>query len=278
MSHLRFRYASALCTAFCAVFLVFIGIETALPASASAAENKWPDLKQNLFGNTQIKSDGDVDLQVPDKVADAALVPITVVVPPNVTQPIKSMVIIIDNNPMPMVARFTFGPAEGTGGERRMSTRVRVDNFSYIRAIVETADGKYHMATKFIAAAGGCAAMNATDPTLAQKGMGKMIVKTFAPALSETPIWKGLVMLRHPNNSGLQIDPNTGKFIPARFIDKMEVMRGGQLVFRMTGGSAISANPYFRFTFGRGKNNTLSVKMIDTKNTVFTGHSEPNGS
>ena len=62
------------------------------------------------------------------------------------------------------MAKFSFGPAEGAGGERSISTRVRIDNFSHVRAILETADGSLHMATKFVQAAGGCGAMNAKDP------------------------------------------------------------------------------------------------------------------
>ena len=39
------------------------------------------------------------------------------------------------------------------------STRVRIDSFSHVRAVLETEDGTLHMATKFVAAAGGCGAM-----------------------------------------------------------------------------------------------------------------------
>jgi sulfur-oxidizing protein SoxY len=252
---------------------------SALPNAASAGDDDWPAIDRTVFDNKPVqKEDGVVALDVPEQVQDAALVPITVRIPPDVTQPIKALTIVIDKNPMPVVARFTFGPAQGSGGERRISTRVRVDNFSHIRAVVETADGKLHMTTKFIAAAGGCAAMNAADPTAENQGLGKLIVKTFAPPVSETPIFEGLIMLKHPNNSGLQIDPNTGDYIPARFVNHMVVTRDGVLVFDMQGGASISANPYFRFTFGRGHDNQLAVRITDTKNTVFVGRSEPSGS
>ena len=56
-------------------------------------------------------------------------------------------------------------------------------------------------------------------------------------------------------------------------------MRAGELVFKMTnGGGSISANPYFRFSFGRGGDNDLDVAITDTSGTVFTARSIPSGS
>ncbi len=247
---------------------------------ASAEEDPWPALKRDLFADRAIQAeDGMVVLDAPVTADDPALVPITVRVLSSVTQALKSMTLVIDKNPMPIVATFTFGPAAGTAGERSLSTRVRFESVSPERAIVETADGTLPMTTQFVAAAGGCAAMDAKDPDVQAEGLGKMIVKTFAPALSTAPLWSAQVMLKHPNNNGMQLDPNTGDFIPARFVNEMTVTRGAELVFKMTnGGGSIAANPYFRFSFGRGTDNDLDVAITDTKGTVFTGRSSPSGS
>jgi sulfur-oxidizing protein SoxY len=69
--------------------------------------------------------------------------------------------------------------------------------FSHVRAILETEDGKLHMATRFVQAAGGCASMQAKDPDTENADLGKMIVKTFPPALSTAPLFDGLVMIKH---------------------------------------------------------------------------------
>ncbi len=202
--------------------------------SAKAEEDVWPSLKQATFGDRVIAAeDGMVALDAPVTADDAALVPITVRVPPEVKQALKLMTLIIDKNPSPVAATFTFGPAAGTGGERSMSTRVRIDNFSHVRAILETEDGTLHMASKFVQAAGGCAAMQAKDPDTENEGLGKMLVKTFPPALSTAPLFEGQVMLKHPNSNGMQLDIGTGGYIPARFVKEMTVKRGGDLVFRM---------------------------------------------
>lgn len=249
------------------------------PRGAQAEEDVWPALKQANFGDRSIAAeDGMVVLDAPTTAEDAAIVPLTVRVPPDVKGPLKSLTLIIDKNPSPVVATLTFGPAAGAGGERSFATRVRIDMFSHVRAILETEDGKLHMATRFVQAAGGCAAMQAKDPDTENADLGKMIVKTFPPALSTAPLFEGLVMIKHPNSNGMQLDINTGGTIPARFVKEMIVKRDGDLVFRMESTFSISSNPNFRFTFGRGADNELDVAITDTDGAVFTGKSQPSGS
>ena len=251
----------------------------ALSLPANAEEDVWPTLKQQAFGDRVIAAeDGMVVLDAPQKAEDAALVPLTVRVPPQVTQSLKSLTVFIDKNPDPRVATLIFGPAAGKGGERSFSTRVRIDNFSYVRAVLETEDGSLHMASRFVAAAGGCGAMQAKDPDTEMVDFGKMIVKTFPPALEASPIWSGQVMIKHPNSNGMQLDINTANVIPARFVKEMVVKRGGELVFEMQSTFSISTNPNFRFTFGRGPDNSLDVTVTDTDKTRFAAQSDPSGS
>jgi len=158
------------------------------------------------------------------------------------------------------------------------STRVRIDSFSHVRAVLETEDGTLHMATKFVAAAGGCGAMQAKNPDAETVDLGKMIVKTFPPALDSNPIWSGLVMIKHPNSNGMQLNVNTADIIPARFVKEVTVKRDGELVFQMQSTFSVSTNPNFRFTFGRGADNSLDVAIKDTDGAVFTAQSAPSGS
>ena len=250
-----------------------------LAPAAKAEKDVWPTLKQQAFGDRAIQAeDGMVVLEVPGTAEDAALVPLTVRVPPQVAQTLKSLTIFIDKNPDPKVATLHLGPAAGNGGERSFSTRVRIDNFSYVRAVLETEDGTLHMASKFVSAAGGCGAMQAKDPDSETVDLGKMIVKTFPPALDASPIWSAQVMIKHPNSNGMQLDINTANVIPPRYVNKMTVKRGGELVFDMDGTFSISTNPNFRFTFGRGADNSLDVAITDTDGTKFAAQSEPSGS
>jgi sulfur-oxidizing protein SoxY len=250
-----------------------------LAPAAKAEDDVWLKLKQQTFGDRAIAAeDGAVVLEIPGTAEDASLVPLTVRVPPAVTQKLKSLTLIIDKNPDPLVAALSFGPAAGSGGERSFSTRVRIDMFSHVRAILETEDGTLHMATRFVAAAGGCGAMQAKDPDAETVDLGKMIVKTFPPALPSSPIWSALVMVKHPNSNGMQLDINTANIIPARFVKEVTVKRGGELVFQMQSTFSISTNPNFRFTFGRGQDNSLDVAITDTDGAVFAAQSAPSGS
>jgi sulfur-oxidizing protein SoxY len=250
-----------------------------LAPAAKAEMEVWPTLKQQAFGDRAIaEADGMVVLEIPGTAEDAAIVPLTVRVPPHVTQELKSLTLFIDKNPDPKVATLTFGPAFGKGGERSFSTRVRVETFSQVRAVLETADGTLHMASKFVAAAGGCGAMQAKDPDTEMVGLGKMIVKTFPPALDQSPIWSAQVMIKHPNANGMQLDINTANIIPARYVKGVTVTRDGELVFKMDSTFSISTNPNFRFTFGRGPKNDLDVVVTDTDDARFAAQSQPSGS
>ncbi len=261
-----------------AVAAIAVALLVPAPMQGAKAESVkiWPIVKEQAFGDRAIsEEDGMIVLETPAKVEDAALVPLTVRIPPHVKGQLKSLSLFIDNNPDPKVATLAFGPAAGSGGERSFSTRVRVDNFSHVRAVLETEDGSLHMTTKFLAAAGGCAAMQAKDPEADSAGLGKMIVKIFPPALESSPIFAAQVMIKHPNDNGMQLDVNTANFIPARFVKEMTVKRDGELVFNLTSTFSISTNPNFRFTFGRGENNELDIRIVDTDGAEFIGRTEP---
>ncbi len=96
--------------------------------------------------------------------------------------------------------------------------------------------------------------------------------------MKSSPIWAAQVMIKHPNDNGMQLDINTAKFIPARFVKEMTVKRDGDVVFKMDSTFSISTNPNFRFTFGRGDHNDLDVMIVDTDGTVFEGQTRAKGS
>jgi sulfur-oxidizing protein SoxY len=267
--------ARAVLSAFVAALLA-----SAPLSGASADDDAWPMLRKAVFGDWQIEDGKDLlFLDAPDQAEDAAIVPITVRIPPEFKEPFKALTLIIDKNPSPVAATFTFGPAAGReGGERRMSTRVRIDMFSHVRAILETEDGKLHMVTRFIKAAGGCSApvpkeSGGTDPDL-----GKIVIKSFDPAVDAAPLREAQIMIRHPNTNGMQRDPVTQGYFPARFVKEMLVTRGDDLVFRMESGISISSDPNFRFTYANGPENSLDVKVTDTDETVFTAKAGARGS
>jgi sulfur-oxidizing protein SoxY len=91
--------------------------------------------------------------------------------------------------------------------------------------------------------------------------------------------WRdGVVMVRHPNFTGMQMDAKTRNYTPARYVDKLEVSLGGKLLFSMLGGISISENPNLRFTYGTtAVADRLSVTAKDTEDTKFSGGERDSG-
>lgn len=269
--------------AVCTALLVATGIVSvtlappAAMAQAPVAEDVWPGIRKELYAQRPIaEEDGDVTLEAPVRAEDAAVVPITMRIPAKVAAEAKSLTLVIEKNPAPIAATFTFGPAAGTG-EHVISTRVRVDMYSNVRAIVELNDGTLHMTTKFVKAAGGCSAPALKDSEEALAELGKMKLRTLnanqSPMMQEAQ-----VMIRHPNYSGMQMNQLTGLYIPAKYVESMEVKRGNELIFKMEGGISLSENPNIRFTYAPGADNEIIVTAKDTDGTEFTARLTPKGS
>jgi sulfur-oxidizing protein SoxY len=245
-----------------------------LAARASAAqaqsEETWESLRGDIVQNRALR-DGSafMVLEAPDRAEDAALVPLAFHLKGDAKAPaLKSLTLVVDENPSPVVATFTFGP--GSAGPA-LETRVRVNSYSYVRAIAEAEDGTLYMVKRFVKASGGCSAPAGKDDQQAKAEMGKMRMKA-VPARSGQGIAAQL-MIRHPNYSGLQMNQITRLYIPAHFVREIEVKRGGKLVWKMEGGISVSEIPNFIFPLGAfgPEPVTLAVRAADTEGNVFEG-------
>jgi sulfur-oxidizing protein SoxY len=244
---------------------------TAERAFAQGAEEPdiWPDLKRVFFNDTPIEEDKSlVMFEAPPRAEDAALVPVSFSarLPEGDKRRAVKLSLIIDQNPVPLAAAFRLG--ERTG-DTRISTRVRVNSYTNARVVAELNDGSLHMATRYIKASGGCSApmVKSMDEALATLGQMKFRI---LPPTPETPN-EALLMIHHPNNSGLQMDQVTRLYTPARYIDKLAVYQGPDLVFSMAAGISISEDPNFRFTFRPNGAKEFRVEAEDTAGKKFSG-------
>ena len=252
-------------------------VTLALSGAPASADDAWSDIRAAIFDNRDVVEDSTVTLDAPYRAEDAAVVPLTMRIPASVAKDVKSLTLVVDKNPMPVAAKFEFGDAAGSG-ERMISTRVRIDMYSNVRAVVETKDGKLHMATKFVKASGGCSAPAGKDADEALANLGKIKIRTFASENNNTSgTREAQVMIRHPNFTGMQMDQLTREYTPAHYVDEIEIKRGKDVIFTMQGGISISENPHFRFTFA-ADGEPIEVTAKDTEGSVFTATSTDSAS
>lgn len=226
----------------------------------------WEDLRYDVMGEAEIgTAEGVLEMEAPYRAHDAATVPIILKQTDN-SKSISTATVVIDENPAPVAAIFGFTPAMG---QIDFEMRVRVNQYSNVRVIAETEDG-FHMTGRFVKASGGCSAPATKDPEVALASMGKMKLRMFGDDVQmSTPRREAQIMIRHPNYSGLQRDQITQLFIPAHFIDHLEVWQGDELLFTMDGGISISENPVFRFAYNDNGATALTVKATDTDGNAF---------
>ncbi len=242
-------------------------VAAALACGSARAETNapdpWPGLVTDLFQGREIaKADGTLSLEAPTRAEDAAIVPMSL----RFADPAKVRVatLVIDQNPMPMAASFTLGDKAGVDF---IETRVRVNSYTNVHAVAETRDGALHSEVKFVKASGGCSAPAGKDPDEARANMGKMKYREFRSAGAGRR--EAQIMIRHPNNSGLQMDQITRAYTPAHYVDAVEVWQGDELIFKMEGGISLSEDPSFRFTYAPNGAKTLRVVAHDNQGGSF---------
>lgn len=233
----------------------------------------WSDLKYDVFGDKEILDGASLfSMDAPYRAQDAAIVPVTLVQAEDSDKTITKLTLIVDENPAPVVAEFEFGPAMG---QLDLETRIRIDLYSNVRAIAETEDGGLYMTGRFVKASGGCSAPALKDMDAALASAGKMKMRFFTPQVEEAQLPKSgqrreaQVMVRHPNYSGMQMNQVTQLFIPAFFVNELEVKQGDDMVMRMSAGISISQDPVFRFTYTDNGAKEFAVKATDTDGNKF---------
>ena len=245
-----------------------IVIGAASAASHKESDDRWPDIKQMLFEDRQVgDGSGVVELEAPYRAYDAAIVPVTVkaAFPQSAERYVKSIYLVIDKNPAPIAGIFHLTPASG---DATIVTRVRVNEYTHVRAIAETNDGTLHMATKFVKAAGGCSAPSLKDHDKAMARLGKMKLKqTHIAGQGEAN--QAQILISHPNYSGLQFDQISRNYIPPHYIEQINIRYGGREILRVDGDISLSEDPSIHFYFVPDGPGEMEVEAVDTEGQIF---------
>lgn len=236
---------------------------------AAAQRDPWPDLAAEVFkGHALADGTGLLAIEMPARAEDAAIVPLTVraTLPPGDTRRVQAFTIVIDENPAPVTAVFKIG---ANAVVPSISTRVRVNSYTNVHAVAELSDGKLYVVKTYVKASGGCSAPAAKNAE--QAGLGQLRFRQFAKPARPDNMREAQIMIRHPNNSGLQMDQVTRLYIPAHFVESVKIWQGDELVLAMEGSIAISEDPNIRFTYASSNAKPFRVEVTDTQNRVFKG-------
>ena len=239
-----------------------------LPAQA-AGDDPWPELQALLFPGRVIHDGaGVIALDAPERAHDAAVVPLTVeaLMPQTAERHIASVHLVIDRNPAPLAGVFRLSPANGVA---TIATRVRINEYTNIRAIAETSDGELYMASRFVKASGGCSAPALKDHEQAMARLGQM-------KLNHPPFRLGAanqvqLLISHPNSRGLQIDQLSRNWIPPHYVRSIEVSYDGRPVLAVEGDISLSENPSIHFSFVPERPGELTVEVEDSQAQRFNG-------
>lgn len=244
--------------------LAMAAILVAAPAAyadvdASASSGAWQALRSGFYGTKEI---GEVDeklmsLAAPASTPDPSATPVVIRFGAQAAGKVRQVRLIIDHNPSPLAA--TLDLAQDVPIDE-IEMRVRIDRATSVRAVAELADGSLEMRSAWVNASGGCSAA----PGAA--GGGVLGDIRFRPAADGKALQ---VSIRHPNNSGFQIDPVSGDAIPPHFVTHVRLRAGDRTLLDADTGISVSENPTVRIASERKFPAPLTLDAVDSKQAKF---------
>jgi len=255
------------------------------PADDVTHDERWETLRAYYFADAAIASgEALLSLDAPERAHDAAVVPVAVhALDPDVA--IRRVHLIVDKNPLPLAGIFTF--EEDARGWRTLETRIRIDEYTNVRAVAELDDGSLAMVSRFVKAAGGCSAPAMADLDAAMARAGKMKLLIDEATANATPAVEGMspaanvsggspalasatIKISHPNSSGMQFDQVSRNYVPAFFVQRIDATVEGRPLIGVETNFSLSENPVIALTFPESAaRGTLAVHASDSKGNRY---------
>lgn len=249
-------------------------ILSAVASSSRADEERWSALKEAYFGDAEIVSgDSIVSLDAPKRAHDAATVPISVKALDS-GRTIKELYLFVDQNPLPLAGIFRF--TEEAGYWNSLETRIRINEYTDVRAVAVLANGELHMSQRFVKASGGCSAPALADMDAAMARAGKMkLLLSEINGEDSLPSSEAVIKISHPNNSGMQFDQVSRNYIPAFYVNTIKAQLDGVDVLSVETNFSMSENPVVRVSFRPDVHaSELKVVAIDSKGNTYSKSAE----
>ncbi len=248
-----------------------------LPTPAAAGEGSWPDLRSELYGERFLGvSDDVISIDVPYRTTNDARTGVTVRMAAPEGHTFKGFQLILDENPMPVSAQLAFARPLA---DFEFAATMRVNGPTPVHAVAELDNGQLFMAESFIKTSGqgACAAPPGTDPVMALETLGQMEL-VIRPLNDTASLVRHLrkggtndlaldVQISHPSHSGMQRDQVSLLYIPARYVDSLEIDLNGAPFATMTGSISLSENPQVTLSVPSGTRR-VRAKLTDSDGTV----------
>ncbi len=251
------------------IFCLGLAVSTSQAVSNDPDPNispEWKALKLTLFGDRNINPDGNdvVRLFLNTKADDASTVPVMVngLIDQSASNFIKTLYLIVEGNPSPIAGVFHFSPHSG---RMKVETRLRFEQFSFVRAVAETNNGELFMSERYVHASGGCSSPGGGNQVSAAL-LGKIRFRIDDVIEFDKPVLVQM-QVRHPNESSLAADFDTDK-VP-QFIRNVAVTYNNNMVMTAQVDFSLSENPLFAFYFMPNSEGELRVKVEDTHDRIF---------
>lgn len=217
--------------------LVALGLGAVVVAAASASDplnsTRWPDLQRAYIGTAPVSFDSRIEVLAPKVAEDSMNVPVTVKLK-NLPD-VKRVLVVADFNPIVKV--LDYQPLLAQPG---LSFRIKLQQASPVRALVQTGDGKWYAGGVWVdAAGGGCTAPSTgrSAPDWAST-LNQVQARVFHDGQNQ----RVRLRIMHPMDTGLAAG------IPAFYIEQLAVEdAGGETLLRMETFEPLSENPVFSF-------------------------------
>ena len=250
-----------------------IAIVASLFAAQAQAGSAWDDIRPSAFGDRKITDgQGLLAFKAPYRAEDQRAVPISVEATFADGRRVKSVTFVVDENPMPVAAVFHFADERDRVA---LGLNIRLDHASPIRVIVEANDGALYMSEKFVKASGlgVCAAPPIADADEIKRTMGQMrfadLDGSDAAAAATRLRRRASLDIRHPQNTGMQMNQITMLYIPLRYLSALEVREGDAKLFDLEGSMTLSENPHIEFDYRFNGAAAIHVTAKDTSDAVW---------
>lgn len=251
--------------------VLIMGLMLSRDVQAEPSDKLWPVVKEAFFAKRPIETADFIKITGPRRAESGAQVPVTLSLDNAAGgAAIKKIYLLVDANPIQLVATYHLTEMLGNF---QLSTRIRMETDSFVRAIGETADGMLYMSVIPIRAAGGCGGTVDNDEAAIRAVAGKIKLNVESP-VTIGAITPATFIIKHPMRTGLQRDLVSQGYVPAFYINKATFTYNAKPVMEVDFGVGTSEDPYLKFDFIPKEAGVLEVTASDNEGKSFNHQTE----